>query len=133
MVKNLNHIGIAVADLNKSIDIFRKLFSVQEFHLETVESQKVKIASFKVGDILIELTAPLDDDSPIAKFIDKKGEGIHHLAFEVEGIENELSRLKQEDFQLINEKPTQGAHQMLIAFIHPKSTNNVLIEFCQKV
>ncbi len=133
MVKNLNHIGIAVADLNTSIDIFRKLFSVQEFHLETIESQKVKIASFKVGDILIELTAPLDDDSPIAKFIEKKGEGIHHLAFEVEGIENELSRLKQEDFQLINEKPTQGAHQMLIAFIHPKSTNNVLIEFCQKV
>lgn len=133
MVKNLNHIGIAVADLNKSIDIFRKLFSVQEFHLETIESQKVKIASFKVGDILIELTAPLDDDSPIAKFIEKKGEGIHHLAFEVEGIEKELNRLKQEDFQLINEKPTQGAHHMLIAFIHPKSTNNVLIELCQKV
>ncbi len=133
MVKKLNHIGIAVADLNKSIDIFRKLFSVQEFHLETVESQKVKIASFKVGEILIELTAPLEEDSPIAKFIEKKGEGIHHIAFEVDEIDGELNRLKEEGFQLINEKSTQGAHKMLVAFIHPKSTNNVLIEFCQKV
>lgn len=132
MVKGINHIGIAVSNLEQSMRLFQKLFNVEKFHLETVETQKVKIASFKVGNVLIELTEPTEDDSPIYKFIQKRGEGIHHIAFEVDHIENELERLRTEGVQLINEKPVEGAHNMEIAFIHPKSTNGVLIEFCQK-
>ncbi|MCX7908016.1 MAG: methylmalonyl-CoA epimerase [Ignavibacteria bacterium] len=131
MIKGVNHIGIAVSNLENSINQFEKLFDVKEFHIETVESQKVKIASFKVGNVLIELTAPTDDESPIAKFIQKRGEGIHHIAFEVNGIQSELDRLRNQGVNLINEKPVEGAHNMEIAFIHPKSANGVLIEFCQ--
>jgi methylmalonyl-CoA/ethylmalonyl-CoA epimerase len=133
MVKSLNHIGIAVSDLEKSIELFKKIFQVDKFHIESVESQGVKIASFKIGNVLIELTAPLGSESPIAKYIEKRGEGIHHLAFEVDNIEKELQRLKQEGISLVNEIPTEGGHQMKIAFLHPKSTNGVLIELCQKV
>jgi len=133
MIKNLNHIGIAVANLEKAIEAFKKIFQVELFHIESVESQGVKIASFRVGEVLIELTAPLSTDSPIAKFIEKRGEGIHHLAFEVDDVENELNRLKQEGISVVNEQPTEGAHQMRIAFLHPKSTNSVLIELCQKI
>ncbi|MEJ5285676.1 MAG: Methylmalonyl-CoA epimerase [Candidatus Kapaibacterium sp.] len=132
MVKGINHIGIAVSNLEQSMNLFKTLFKVEEFHIETVESQKVKIASFDVGNVKIELTAPVDDESPIAKFIQKRGEGIHHIAFEVEGLQQELDRLKSDGIALINEKPVEGAHNMLIAFIHPKSANSVLIEFCQK-
>lgn len=131
MIKGINHIGIAVSNLENSMNLFKNLFNVQNFHLETVEAQKVQIASFRVGNVLIELTAATDEDSPISKFIQKKGEGIHHIAFEVEGIQLELDRLKQSGVSLINEKPVEGAHDMEIAFIHPKSTNGVLIEFCQ--
>ena len=133
MVKSLNHIGIAVSDLEKSIELFKKIFQVDKFHIESVESQGVKIASFKIGNVLIELTAPLDSESPIAKYIEKRGEGIHHLALEVDDIEKDLQRLKQEGISLVNEQPTEGGHQMKIAFLHPKSTNGVLIELCQKV
>ncbi len=131
MIKGINHIGIAVSNLENSMNLFKNLFNVQNFHLETVEAQKVQIASFRVGNVLIELTAATDEDSPISKFIQKKGEGIHHIAFEVEGIQCELDRLKHSGVSLINEKPVEGAHDMEIAFIHPKSTNGVLIEFCQ--
>ncbi len=131
MIKSLNHIGIAVNDLEQSVEKFKTIFNITDVHYETVESQKVNIASFHIGEIKIELTAPIGPDSPIAKFIEKRGEGIHHLAFETSGIEDELSRLGNSKIQLINEKPTEGAHNMKIAFLHPKSTNGVLIELCE--
>ncbi len=132
MVKSINHIGIAVKNLDESLEKFKSIFNIEQVHIETVEEQKVRIASFEINGVKIELTEGLAPDSPISKFIEKRGEGIHHLAFEVEGIENELVRLSDAGIQLINEKPTQGAHSMKIAFLHPKSTNGVLIELCEK-
>ena len=131
MLKGVNHIGIAVKDIEESVKLFSKIFNVKDMHRETVKEQKVAVASFKVGDVLIELTAPIDETSPIAKFIEKKGEGIHHIAFESDDVEGELDRLKDLGINLIDEKPRNGAHDMLIAFLHPKSTNNVLMEICQ--
>lgn len=131
MIKSINHIGIAVKDLNVSLDLFTKLFQIQNVHTEEVAAQKVKVASFKVGEVLIELTQATDDSSPIAKFIEKKGEGIHHIAFETDDVNSELSRLKELNFSLINETAVSGAHDMQIAFLHPKSTNGVLTELCQ--
>ena len=132
MLKSINHIGIAVKDLDASIETFRKIFLFDEIHREIVERQKVEIASFKVGDILIELTAPTDETSPISKFLEKRGECIHHVAFETDDVNKELERLSDKGIQLINQTATEGAHEMLIAFLHPKSTNGVLIEICQK-
>jgi len=131
MIKSINHIGIAVKDLDISLATFKKLFQIEEIHTETVADQKVKVASFKVGEVRLELTQATDGTSPIAKFIEKKGEGIHHIAFETDDVNNELLRLKNEDFQLINETGVPGAHEMLIGFLHPKSTNGVLTELCQ--
>ena len=132
MLKSINHIGIAVLDLEKSIELFSKIFNIDSMHRETVAEQKVTVASFKVGDVLIELTAPTDETSPIAKFIGKKGEGIHHIAFGSDNVNGDLDRLKDEGINLINESAVPGAHDMLIAFLHPKSTNGVLMEICQK-
>jgi methylmalonyl-CoA/ethylmalonyl-CoA epimerase len=132
MLKGINHIGIAVKDLDESLGVFKKIFQAEDVHTETVEAQKVRVASFKVGDVLIELTAPTDPESPIAKFIEKKGQGIHHIAFETDNINSELERLSTNGISLINEKPAEGAHDMLIAFLHPKSTNSVLMEICQE-
>ncbi len=131
MIKSINHIGIAVKDLNDSLDLFTKLFQIQNVHTEEVAAQKVKVASFKVGEVLIELTQATDESSPIAKFIEKKGEGIHHIAFETDDVDSELNRLKELNFSLINETAVKGAHDMQIAFLHPKSTNGVLTELCQ--
>jgi methylmalonyl-CoA/ethylmalonyl-CoA epimerase len=131
MLKSINHIGIAVKDLDHSMGVFTNIFGVEDFHRESVEKQKVNVASFKVGDVLIELTSPMDETSPIAKFIEKKGEGIHHIAFESDDVQSELDRLKGNDIKLINDSPQPGAHDMLIAFLHPKSTNSVLMEICQ--
>lgn len=130
MLKSINHIGIAVKDLDAAVDTFRKLFQFDDVHRERVEEQKVAVASFKIGDVILELTAPTADDSPIAKFIAKRGEGIHHIAFESNNIESDLSRLKNEEIKLINESPKDGAHNMLVAFAHPKSTMGVLTEIC---
>lgn len=132
MIKSINHIGIAVKDLNLSLETFKKLLQVDDIHTEDVSEQKVKVASFKVGEVRIELTQATDESSPIAKFIEKKGEGIHHIAFETDNLLDELNRLKELNFSLINEKPVPGAHEMLIAFLHPKSTNSVLTELCQQ-
>ena len=132
MLKSINHIGIAVKDLDASIETFKKIFGFESVHKEVVEKQKVSVASFNVGDVLIELTAPTDESSPIAKFIAKKGEGIHHIAFESDDVNNELDRLRGQDIKLINEEAVPGAHDMLIAFLHPKSTNSVLMEVCQE-
>jgi methylmalonyl-CoA/ethylmalonyl-CoA epimerase len=131
MIKSINHIGIAVKNLELSLEIFKKMLQVNEIHIEEVIDQKVKVASFKVGEVRIELTQATDETSPIAKFIEKKGEGIHHIAFETDDLPNELNRLKGLNFSLINENPVPGAHEMLIAFLHPKSTNSVLTELCQ--
>ncbi len=131
MIQNINHIGIAVKDLDASIELFSKIFNTDKFHRETVEEQMVAIASFKVGNVILELTAPTSEESTIHKFIEKRGEGIHHIAFASDSIEEDLARLKIDNVNLINDTPINGAHDMLIAFLHPKSTNGVLMELCQ--
>ena len=131
MLKSLNHIGIAVKDLDASIEVFKKIFGFEDVHRETVLDRGVHVASFKVGDVSIELTAPTDENSPIFKFLEKNGEGIQHIAFESDGIDNDLNRLKENGVRLINETAVPGAHDMKIAFMHPKSTNRVLMEVCQ--
>ena len=130
MISQVDHIGIAVADINEGMQRYTDLFGVTDFHREKVEDQGVDIASFMMGEIRIELTAPLSDDSPIAKFIAKRGEGIHHIAFRSDDIQNDLNNAASNNIQLINETPQPGAHGMNIAFLHPKSTGGVLMEFC---
>lgn len=128
----ISHIGIAVKSLEEAVARYSALFGNDDPHRETVEEQRVDIASFPVGDAVVELTAATGDTSPIAKFIEKRGEGIHHIAFEVDDVEAELNRLREAGVRLINETPTEGAHDMLIAFVHPSSFNGVLVELCQK-
>ena len=128
----ISHIGIAVESLEEAVRRYAALFGNDDPHRETVDEQGVAIASFPVGDAVIELTAATGESSPIAKFIGKRGEGIHHIAFEVDDINAELARLKESGCRLINETPTDGAHGMLIAFVHPSSFNGVLVELCQR-
>jgi len=132
MIKSINHIGIAVKNLDESIELYKTLFQLSDIHKESVTDQKVNIASFKIGEVIIELTEAMDESSPIHKFIEKRGEGIHHIAFESDAIESDLSRLKDSNINLINESPKDGAHNMQIAFLHPKSTGGVLMELCQE-
>lgn len=132
MFKNLEHIGIAVKDLEASITLFEKLFEVKSYKTEVVESEQVSTAFFKTGETKVELVAATGSDSTIAKYIDKKGEGIHHLAFSVEDIKAEMRRLSAAGFVLLNETPKQGADNKLVCFLHPKGTNSVLIELCQE-
>ena len=133
MFKNLEHIGIAVKDLEVSKSLFEKLLQVKSYKTETVESEKVSTAFFQSGETKVELVAALAEDSAIAKYIEKKGEGIHHLAFAVEDIRAEMARLQSEGFVLLQEEPKKGADNKLVCFIHPKSTNSVLIELCQEM
>lgn len=126
------HIGIAVKDLAISIPLFEKLLNSQCYKTEKVESEGVNTAFFKTGDTKIELLASTDATGVIARFIEKKGEGFHHIAFEVNDIYAEMERLKNEGFILLNEIPRPGADNKLICFLHPKNTNGVLIELCQK-
>ncbi|MDB5033044.1 MAG: methylmalonyl-CoA epimerase [Chlorobi bacterium] len=128
----VSHIGIAVGSLEEAVARYSALFGNDHPHRETVAEQRVDIASYPVGDAVIELTSPTDEASPIAKFIAKRGEGIHHIAFEVDDVAAELDRLRAAGVRLINETPTEGAHDMLIAFVHPSSFNGVLVELCQK-
>lgn len=132
MVK-VEHIGIAVKSLEVSIPLFEKLLNSACYKQEKVDSESVETAFFKQGETKIELVAATSELSPIHKFIGKQGEGIHHLAFEVENIELEMSRLKNEGFILLNEKPKAGADNKMVCFLHPKSTNSVLIELCQEI
>lgn len=127
----LEHIGIAVKNLEQSNTLFETLFNSKHYKVEEVESEGVKTSFFQVGESKIELLEATNPGSPIAKFIDKKGEGIHHLAFEVEDIDYEIDRLTKEGFQLIHQTPKDGADNKRIAFLHPKSTNSVLVELCQ--
>ncbi|MFV8341370.1 methylmalonyl-CoA epimerase [Flavobacterium sp. XS2P39] len=132
-MRKIEHIGIAVNDLETSNIVFEKLFGVPAYKSEEVESEGVATSFFNVGPNKIELLAATNPDSPIAKFIAKKGEGIHHIAFDVEDIVLEIERLKKEGFVVLNEIPKKGADNKLVAFLHPKSTNGVLIELCQEI
>ncbi len=130
MLKKMSHIGIAVKDLDASIKFYESMGLVLE-HIEEVPSQKLKVAFFPIGDTRIELLCATSEDSPIAKFIEKKGEGIQHMAFETDGLVQELKQAEENGIQLIDKEPRPGAHHMDIAFLHPKSTGGVLIEFCE--
>ena len=132
-MNKIEHIGIAVKNIEESNNLFTKLFGEPNYKTETVESEGVKTSFFKVGMNKIELLEATKEDSPIAKFIDKKGEGIHHIAFDVIDIEAEVKRLKTEGFIVLNEKPKKGADNKLVVFLHPKTTNGVLIELCQEI
>jgi methylmalonyl-CoA/ethylmalonyl-CoA epimerase len=132
MFVRIAHIGVAVKDMKKSSDLFRTLFGKSADHVEEVADQGVQTSHFQIGESAVELVAPSGPDSTIAKFIDKRGEGVHHLSFVVDDIEAELRRLKAVGFQLIDEKPRLGSDGYLVAFLHPKSTNGVLVEISQK-
>ena len=132
-MKNIDHIGIAVKDIEKSILLFEKLLNTACYKIEEVKDQGVKTSFFKTGDQKIELIASLGDQSPIESFLEKKGEGLHHIAFEVADIKSEVERLKSEGFVPIDEIPKKGADNKMIVFLHPKTTNGVLIELCQEI
>jgi methylmalonyl-CoA/ethylmalonyl-CoA epimerase len=132
-MEKIEHIGIAVKDLAVSNLIFEKLFGAPPYKSEEVESEGVSTSFFKNGPNKIELLAATSAESPIAKFIEKKGEGVHHIAFAVEDIVSEIARLQKEGFVVLNESPKKGADNKLVAFLHPKSTNGVLIELCQEI
>ena len=132
MLKKVEHIGIAVKDLKASNLLFEALLGVPHYKTEAVVSEGVTTSFFDVGTHKIELLEATQPNSPIAKFIAKKGEGVHHIAFEVENLEVELARLKAEGFELIHETPKEGADNKKIAFLHPKTTNGVLIELYQE-
>ena len=131
-MQKIEHIGIAVKSLADSIPVFEKLLNSQCYKTETVESEKVRTAFFKIGDSKIELLESTEDGGTISKFIEKKGEGIHHLAFDVNDIRAEMKRLSSEGFQLLNTEPKAGADNKMVCFLHPKNTNGVLIELCQE-
>ena len=128
----VEHIGIAVKSLSDSIPLFEKLLNSQCYKTEAVESEAVSTAFFQTNETKIELLESTSEDGVIKKFIDKKGEGIHHIAFEVQNIIVEMERLKREGFILLNEQPKDGADNKLVCFLHPKTTNSVLIELCQE-
>ncbi|MGE5108017.1 MAG: methylmalonyl-CoA epimerase [Sphingobacteriales bacterium] len=129
----IEHIGLAVKNLESSIRLFEKLLNSPCYKTERVESEKVNTAFFIKGETKIELLQSIDENGVIAKFIEKKGEGMHHIAFEVDDIEAEMKRLQLEGFVLLNEQPKHGADNKLVCFLHPKSTNGVLIELCQTI
>ncbi|HEU0064384.1 MAG TPA: methylmalonyl-CoA epimerase [Flavisolibacter sp.] len=129
----VEHIGIAVKSLSESIPLFEKLLNSPCYKTETIESEQVNTAFFKKEDTKIELVEATDKNSVINSFIEKRGEGIHHLAFEVEDINKEMQRLQNDGFQLLNTEPKAGADNKLICFLHPKSTNGVLVELCQEI
>ena len=131
MLSAIDHIGIAVRDLETSMNLYRTMFDVQSFHRERVEEQGVDIASFELNGVRIELTAPLSHTSPIALFLSKRGEGIHHLAFRSSNLTEDLHRLESHNVSVIKPAPSMGAHEMLIAFLHPKTTGGVLMELCE--
>lgn len=132
-MEKIEHIGIAVKDLEKSNKLFAKLFGQAHYKIEEVASEGVRTSFFKSGPNKIELLEGIDPNSPISKFIEKKGEGIHHIAFAVNDIVSEIERLKGEGFIILNETPKKGADNKLVSFLHPKSSNGVLVELCQDI
>jgi methylmalonyl-CoA/ethylmalonyl-CoA epimerase len=129
----IEHIGIAVKNIESSNELFSKLFGKIPYKMEKVEAEQVSTSFFRMGDSKIELLEATDPNSPIAKFIEKKGEGIHHIAFEVADIRAEMKRFQAEGFTLLSEEPKRGADNKLICFLHPKGTNGVLVELCQEI
>lgn len=132
-MRKIEHIGIAVKDLDLSCDLYEKLLNTACYKKEEVASEGVNTAFFKTGENKIELLSATNEDSPIAKFLEKRGEGIHHIAFDVEDILAEMERLKGEGFTLLNEQPKKGADNKLVCFLHPKGTSGVLVELCQEI
>ncbi|WP_394906768.1 methylmalonyl-CoA epimerase [uncultured Mesonia sp.] len=132
-MQKIEHLGIAVKDLKEANKIYQALLGVEPYKEEGVASEGVVTSFFKTGESKIELLAATNENSPIAKFIAKKGEGIHHIAFAVEDINEELKRLKKEGFVVLNETPKRGADNKMVVFLHPKSANGVLVELCQEI
>ena len=132
-MQKIEHIGIAVKDLAISVPLFENLLNSQCYKTELVETEKVNTAFFKTGETKIELLESTDPNGVIAKFIERKGEGLHHIAFNVEDIYAEMKRLQGEGFVLLNEEPKTGADNKLVCFLHPKGTNGVLIELCMEI
>ena len=130
-MEKIEHIGIAVKSIKDAGNVYEKLLNTSIYKTENVESEGVKTAFLQIGASKIELLEASSADSPVSKFIDKRGEGIHHIAFDVKDIVAEMARLKQEGFILLNDEPKPGADNKLVCFVHPKSTNGVLIELCQ--
>ncbi len=128
----IEHLGIAVKSLQKSDELFAKLLGKENYKQESVEREGVTTSFYELGDSKIELLEAANPESPIAKFLDKRGEGIHHVAFGVENIDSEIERLKAAGFQFLSEEPKDGADNKLIIFLHPKSTNGILVELCQE-
>jgi methylmalonyl-CoA/ethylmalonyl-CoA epimerase len=133
MLLNVEHIGIAVKNLAEAEELYSRLFNQAPYKREVVQSESVSTTFFQINQTKIELLEATASDSAIAKFISKKGEGFHHIAYEVDDIVAEMTRLKNEGFSLLSENPKQGADNKLVCFIHPKSTNGVLIELCQEI
>lgn len=132
-MQKIEHIGIAVRDLEKSNQLFAKLLGVEHYKIEEVSSENVLTSFFKTGPNKIELVAATSEDSAIHKYLEKRGEGIHHIAFAVEDIYAEMERLECEGFRLLNKEPKRGADNKLVCFVHPKSANGVLVELCQEI
>jgi methylmalonyl-CoA/ethylmalonyl-CoA epimerase len=132
MIKKIEHLGIAVKDLSISIPLYEKLFQMPCYKTEAVESEGVKTAFFQIGESKIELLEATNPESPIAKFLEKRGAGFHHVAFEVDDIDEEIERLSKDGFQLIHSTPKDGADNKRIAFLHPKSSDGLLVELCME-
>jgi len=132
MIRKIEHIGIAVKDMDKAREVYEELFDKEAYKVESVASEGVDTLFFETGESKIELLAATNEESPIAKYVAKKGEGMHHIAFDVDDIEAEIRRLEEKGYQLLNKTPKAGADNKLIAFLHPKSCNGVLVELCQE-
>ena len=132
-MRKIEHIGIAVKDIEASNKVFSKIFGKESYKSEIIDSEAVVTSFFQVGENKFELVSATNSDSPIAKYLDKNREGMHHIAFDVEDIEKEMIRLQNEGIRILNDKPKQGADNKLICFLHPKDTNGVLIELCQQI
>lgn len=131
MLTKINHIGIAVKSLEESLPFYRDNLGMSFAGIEVVEEQKVRVAMLQIGESKIELLEPIAEDSPVARFIEKNGQGIHHVAYEVEDVEAAIAKLAEEGVRMIDQKPRCGAHDTRIAFLHPKSSGGVLTELCQ--
>jgi len=133
MIKKIEHVGIAVKDLEKSNELFKKLLGQTSYKTETVESENVTTSFFKIGEQKIELLKSTAENSSVSRFLDRRGEGMHHLALHVEDIPKEIQRLENEGFSFVSKTPVKGADNKMIVFLHPKTTNGVLIELCQEI
>ena len=131
-LSHIEHIGIAVKSLEESIPYYENVLGLKCYSIEEVPEQKVKTAFFMIGQTKLELLEPTNEDSPVAKFIEKKGEGVHHMAFAVDNLQSALTEMEEKDIQLIDKQPRKGAEGLNIAFLHPKSTKGVLTEFCEE-